>query len=235
MRGVATFSLYLLKDFSRSLWVIVPPGVTLALYRVFFLYGSDSAYLASIGGLIMALVCLLTTLLLASRANRASTYPLLARLPHRYELVAGVALSSLAVTLVMAAGLLATVILGGGVPLTLSELLAIVPRWLAILLLVVAFGLHMSRLVSRNGSNWVAYIVLILLTVSYERLEYPNSALLDAARAAFLSVLSPVTTTLLSSGTDGYIQNLLITLAYATLLLALAIWLFRKKDLLWTE
>ncbi len=235
MRETATLGLYLLKDFSRSLWVIVPPGVTIALYRVFFLYGSDSAYLATVGGMIMALVCLLTTLLLAGRANRAATYRLLSRVAHRYQLIASVAAGALAVTLTMAVLFLAAILLSGAVSLSAADLLVLAPRWLAILLFVVAFGLHMSHLVSRFGSNWLAYLVLILLLASYQRVEYLDSALLDTARTVLLTVLAPVTTTLLGGAGNAYLANIVITAVYAALLYALAVALFGRKDLLWAE
>ncbi len=236
MSRVATLSGFLLRDFSRSLWVIVPPGLTLALYRVFFLYGSDVPYFASIGAIILGLVCLATTLLLANTANRASTYALLARVPRRIELIAAIAASAFGITIVLAVLFTAGLWLSDQVPLTPVALLEIAPRWVALFLFVIAFGLHLSKLVSRGGSNLVAYLVLILAAVSYEPMDYPDTPVLNVMQDWTLRVLHPVTSTLL--GDANLPQSALLvglTLLYAAVLFALALWLFHRKDLLWAE
>jgi hypothetical protein len=236
MSRILTLSGFVLRDFSRSLWVIVPPGLTLALYRVFFLYGSDVPYFASIGAIILGLACLATTLLLANMANRASTYALLARVPQRTELIAAIAASAFGITVVLAVLFTAGIGLSGQVPLTPAVLLEIAPRWVAVFLFVIAFGLHLSKLVSRSGSNLIAYVFLILAAVSYEPLEYPDTPLLNAAQRLTLDALHPVTSILL--GDVNLLQSILmicLTLFYAAVLFALATWLFHRKDLLWAE
>ncbi len=236
MNRVITLSLFLLRDLARSLWIAVPPGLTIALYRVFFLYGSDVSYFASVGAMILGLVCLTTTLLLTSTANRASTYSLLARLPRRAELVAAIALTSLGLTLVHAIFFTALLWLSGQVPLTPLLVLGIAVRWLVWFVFLIAFGLHLTRFISRGGSNLVAYVILILVLISYERLEYPDFALVDTVQQITLALINPLTTILLgASDLLSYMPGLLITLLYAVLLYSLAVWLFRRKDLLWAE
>ncbi len=231
MNRIGTLTLFLLTDFSRSLLVFVPPGITLALYRVFFLYGSDVPYFASVGAIILSLVCLATIILLTNNANRASTYALLARVPHRGELVAALALAALFVTVVMALFFTATVWLGRSVPLTPLDLLAIAPRWLICFLFITAFGLHLSKLISLRASNLFAYAILILTLVSYQRLEYPESGLLDSIQRLITTVLGPVTAALLEGSPSG----LFVTFLYAIFLYSAAVWLFEHKDLLWAE
>ncbi len=229
------FAEFLLRDFSRTLWVVVPPGLTLAFYRLFFQYGSDADYLASVGAIMFVLICLATTLLIASRTDRASTYPLLARLGSRSAVVLAVGLASLLVTVALAICFLTVIILNRQVPLTPSGLADISVRWLTLFVFTIAFGLHMSRLISRGGSNLLAYLLLISLVVSYQRLEYPPGRVLDTA-ALFIGYLkSPVEAVVLGGVGMPPLQALAFTLGYALVLLLLAILLFARKDLLWAE
>ena len=57
MSRVLPLTWFLLVDFSRSLRVVVPPGLLLALYRVFFLYGSDAQYFGAVGAIMLAGSC----------------------------------------------------------------------------------------------------------------------------------------------------------------------------------
>ena len=101
---------------------------------------------------------------------------------------------------------------------------------------IIAFSLHLTRFISRGGSNLVAYVALILVFISYERLEYPDNPILDAIQQGILALLQPLTTGLLGAeALVSYLPGLLITLLYAVILYALAVWLFRRKDLLWAE
>jgi hypothetical protein len=97
----------------------------------------------------------------------------------------------------------------------------------------------MSKLVSRRGSHLLAYLLLgLLLSVADQRgilLRAGFGWLVDGAAL----VAGPITATLTQSvewaGIEGFLRPLLLTLLYAGLLFALAIGLFRSKDLLWTE
>ena len=230
---------YLLKDFSRSLRVVVPPGLLLALYRVLFQYGGDVPYFAAMGGVMLGFILVVTTLLLSGAANRASTYTLLARLPRRSELLSASALATGAIMLLLAILFVAFVVAGGQVPLTPADLLRIAVRWFALFFFLFAFALHLGRLVARRGSNLAAYLVLILCLVSYQRAEYPTLPVLDRLEAAATFILRPVLATI-GGGPDIatlplYAAAVLITMLYGLILYLLAAWLFERKDLTWAE
>jgi hypothetical protein len=239
MRSTLTLSWFLTRDFARSLYVIVPPALTLALYRVFFLYRADVAYFAAVGGVVLGFVCLTTTLLFASLANRAALYPLLARVPRRAHLIAAIVVSAISITVILALifGMVAQ--WQGVVQLTLGEACLIAPRWLALFVFVTAFGLHLSKLVSRGGSNLLAYGALIVTLSAYERERLPFEPMPDWLAQVVACVLRPLSATIVG-GSDlsaplGYAANLLGAWLYAAGLFALALWLFRRKDLLWVE
>ncbi|MGB8646863.1 MAG: hypothetical protein WCF84_16605 [Anaerolineae bacterium] len=239
MSRVWSLTLFLLKDFSRSLRIVVPPGLLLALYRVFFLYGSDVRYLGAVGAIMLGFICIVTTLLVIGTVNRASTYPLLARLSSRDELIAAIMLASFIITLSLAILFIGWIILNQQVPLQPFDLIKIATRWLVIFILVIAFALHLSKLVTRGGSNLVAYLIVVLSLVSYQRAEYPSFLLLDWTENLFTRILQPLTA-LISGGSDlitlsQYAIALAVTLLYSLLLYGLAIWLFRHKDLIWAE
>ncbi len=239
MNRVLSLTVFLLKDFSRSLRVVVPPGLLLALYRVFFQYGGDVQYFGAVGSIMLGFICIVTALLTIGLVDRASTYPLLARLPRRSELIAAVALATLVIMAILSLAFVLIIIAGHAVPLQPLDLLLAAARWLVLFLFLIAFALHMSRFVTRFGSNLVAYLLLILSLVSYQRVEYPAFPFLDWLESAFSIVMQPLTA-LMGSGADlatlpQLALALLLTLLYSLLLYALAVWLFRRKDLVWAE
>lgn len=239
MNRVVQLTGYLLKDFSRSLRVVVPPGLLLALYRVLFQYGGDVPYFAAMGGVMLGFILVVTTLLVSGGANRASTYSLIARLPRRRELLSAAALAAFAIILLLAVLFVGFIILNRQVPLTPSDLASIALRWLALFIFLFAFALHLGRLVARWGSNLVAYLLLILCLVSYQRVEYPTLPVLDRLEAAATFILRPVLA-VIGGGPDiatlpRYAAAVLITLFYGLILYLLAAWLFERKDLTWAE
>ena len=238
MSRVVTLSLFFTRDLFRSLWGVVPPALGVVLYWLTFYYAGTVDYFAAVGGMDLALVCLVTTLLLADRANRATTYPLLARLPHRGELLAAIAGSALCVTIPLAIVFAIVAQSLGVVQITLPEALIIAPRWLALFVLVTTIGLHLSRLASRGGSYLVAYLLLGLsLTVSeQQRLLGPE---LGWVPQTINVVTGPIAHLAASPVTPWepvpFLLALGVTSACSGLLFALAVWLFRRKNLMWAE
>ena len=80
MTRIATLTSYLIRTLSRSLAGIVPVALALAFGIIAFEYGMDQAQFVTVAGIGTSAICLVTALLLASRANRASSYLLVARL-----------------------------------------------------------------------------------------------------------------------------------------------------------
>lgn len=239
MRRVLVLSWYMVRDLFRSLAGAVPPILTLSVFQATFYFGGSVDYFASVGGADMMVVCLVTTLLFVSRANRATTYPLLARLSHRAELIAAIALGAFAVSTVIC--VLFTILAVGlnKVVLTPLQLFTIGPRWAILLTLTIALGCDMGKLVSRAG-YYISVIgaVAVLLTIAEQRVFLTGSnqnRLVDLVAA----ISAPVTTMLTAPvGSFEFVRNVLpmgTTLLYALILFILAASLLRHKDLLWVE
>jgi hypothetical protein len=121
----------------------------------------------------------------------------------------------------------------------MTDLLVIAPRWFALTALFSAIGLHLSRLVSRNGSHLIAFGLLALFATVIEQegvLLRSNFAWLVHVSAM---VSSPVMATLREPVSafqlGSYSAALLSMAAYTVGLFVLAAWLFRHKDLLWVD
>ncbi len=123
-----TLCVFMIRDLFRSLGGAVPPLLTLGLFQVTFLYGGKVDYFASVGGADIMFICLITTLLLASRANRAVSYLLLARLERRVELLGAIAAAAILISVAMGVLLVGTILGLNKVTVTPFEMLVIVPR-----------------------------------------------------------------------------------------------------------
>ena len=125
MNRIVTLTSFLIRDLFRSLAGIVPLACTLAFGLIAFEYGMDQPQFITVAGVGMGAICLATTLVLASRANRASSFLLVARLHRRTELLAALVLSSLAITtalaLLMALANLLAGRLSSGLPISLVD------------------------------------------------------------------------------------------------------------------
>jgi hypothetical protein len=234
-----TLALFLTRDLFLSLTGIVPLAAALAFGLIAFEYGMDQPQFFTVAGLGIGMICLLTTLLLASRANRASSYLLVARLHHRAEILAALLLSSLGITTVLALLIAAANLLAGRLTLEFPSLLWLLPTWLALWLMLSALALILSALSSRDGSNLVAYLLVVgLLLVNDQRVMLEGRRLGWLSRAA-AAVLWPVSTLLSRATADlhdrSYFLALALTLLYALLLFGLAAQLFVDKDLLWAD
>jgi hypothetical protein len=235
MSRVAALALYMLRDLYRSLAGVLPPALTLALYWLTFYYARSVDYFASVGGAALALVSLVTTLLLAERANRAAVYPFLARLQSRAELLAAILAGALCIMAAMTA-LFAVLAVGmGRVILSPWQALMILPRWLAVFVVVACLGLHMSKLVSRRGSYLLAYTAVGILVTVNEGTFLASHGLgwLVQAGGWLTAPMSALLSTEVVAGPDPL--ALVAALVYAGILFALAAALFRRKDLLWAE
>jgi hypothetical protein len=239
MNRVWTLTLFLVRDLFRSLAGIVPVAIALAFGLIAFQYGMDQAQFFTVAGVGTGLICSVTTLLLSSRANRAISYPLLARLHRRSELLAAPVVGSLIITAVLAALIAVANLLIGRLVLDFPSALWIVPTWLPLWLLAATLALPLSTLVSRGGSHLVGYALLLALLLVNEKNAPPPIRRLQWLIRLVGTILWPPIT-LLSRASAGvhdqtYLFALLLTLGYAVLLFGLATQIFVDKDLLWTE
>jgi len=239
MTRIWTLMLFLIRDLFGSLAGIVPLAAALAFGLIAFEYGMDQAQFITVGGIGLAAICLLTTLLLASRANRASSYLLLARLHRRTELLAALVLGGLLITIILALAIMGLNLLAGRLILDLPSALWITPTFLVAWLLAAALALPLSGLASRGGSHVAGYVLLTALLVLNDQKAWLHSRGLDLVARVVTIILWPVTT-LFGHGSASihdrtYFMALAAMLAYAALAFALADQLLEDKDLLWTE
>ena len=239
MRRVAALARFQLKELVRSLAIAAPIAITVALYWIFFEFPGDVDYFAATGGFALLVVSLVTTLLLAGQANRMSNTPVVARLPHRSELLGAIVASTLVVAAVMAAVYTILALGQAKVAMTLANLVVIAPRWFVLAALFATIGLQLSRLISRGGSHLIAFGLLALFATVFEQqgvLMRGDFAWLARAAAA---IGSPIMATLREPVAPlvlaRYGSTLLLMGAYTVGLFVLAAWLFRRKDLLWVD
>jgi hypothetical protein len=239
MNRVYALAWFFAKDLFRSLAGIVPLAIALTFGLIAFEYGMDQAQFITVAGIGVGAICLLTTLLLSSRANRASSYLLVTRLHRRSELLLALILASLGITTALAILIASGNLLTGRLTLDFPSALWILPTWMPLWLLAGALALPLSALASRGGSHMLSYVLLAVLLVANDQKAALTSRGLDWLAQGVTIVLWPVSRLLAkaSSGIhDGsYWLAGALTLAYAGLFLGVAISLFKDKDLLWSE
>jgi hypothetical protein len=239
MRRIVPLSLFLIRDLFASLTGVVVPAAGLTFYLIAFRYGMDQAQFITVAGVALGVIGLLAALLLAGRAARASFYPFVARLRRRSELLAGIWLGSLMITIVVAVLMTAAALLRGQLTLSMPSALWIVPTWLALWALTIALALPLSGLTSRSGSHLAGYLLVTALLVANDRRWLLDKEGLTWISRAVSIILWP-TTTLLAQASTGvhdrtYLIALAATLSYALLLFLLGDQLFEHKDLIWPE
>jgi hypothetical protein len=239
MNRIFILSTILVRDLFLSMSGIVPLAAALAFGLIAFEYGMDQAQFITVGGVGTLVLCFLTTLLLASRANRASTYLVLARLHRRAELLASLILASFSISVLLAILIALGNLLTGRLILELPATYWIPPSWSPLLLLAASLGLALSGLVARGGSHLVGYLLLAGLLVANEQSALLADRGLTWLARAVAAAIWPVSTLLAhaSAGSlDGaYFLAGALTLGYAILLYLLAALLFQDKDLCWSE
>ena len=239
MSRVWILSQYLLYDLSRAAAGIVPLALAVAFGIIAFEYGMDQAQFITVAGVGIGAICFVSGLMLAGRANRASSYPIIARLRNRMELLTAVVLSSLILTAVLALLITVANLLAGRLTLDFPSALWIAPTWLVLWLLAGALALPLSALTTRGGTHLLGYGLLAALLVTNDQKAWLAARGWDWAVQVVTAVLWPVTTLLgqASAAQHGqsYWLGLALTCLYALLLFGLAVQLFADKDLLWVE
>jgi hypothetical protein len=239
VKRVAVLSLFLIRDLFRSLACLVPLAAGVTFYGIAFEYGMDQAQFTTVAGVGLGAICLLTALLLTGRANRASFYPFAARLYRRSELLAAVLVGSLAVTTIIALVMTEAALLQHKLTLDLPSALWIIPTWLTLWLFMAALALPLSSLVSREGSHMVGYVLITALLVANDRRSYLEGHRLQWLSRAVTTILWPLATLLAQASAANYGLSywlaIVLTVAYAGILVGLGTALFAHKDLLWPE
>ncbi len=239
MNRICALAGFFAKDLFLSLAGIVPLAAALAFGIIAFEYGMDQAQFITVAGIGVGAICLLTTLVLSSRANRASSYLLITRLGRRSGLLVVLVLTGLGITSALAILIASGNLLTGRLALDFPTALWIVPTWIPLWLLAGALALPLSALVSRGGSHLISYVLLAGLLIANDRKAMLSSHGLDWLSRGLSTLLWPIST-LLAQASSGihdrsYWLAGALTLVYTGLLLAAAISLFQDKDLLWSE
>jgi hypothetical protein len=239
MRRIWVLARYFVSDLARSLAGIVPLAAALAFGVIAFEYGMDQPQFITVAGLGTCAICSLTTLLLAGRANQASTYPLLARLKRRGELLAALVVGGIVITTILVLMISAANLILGRLTLNFPSVFWILPTWSALWLLGAALALPLSGLTGRRGSNVAGWVFLTVLLVANDQGTWLRNHGFEWLTRAISAITWPVATMLRQASADthgrNYILALLLTLLIAGLLYGLAAQLLEDKDLLWAE
>ena len=239
MNRLRTLVAFLTHELFHSLAGILPLAAALAFGIIAFEYGMDQPQFVTVAGVGLGAICLMTTLILASRVNRASSYLLVARLHQRSELLVSVILSGLGISIVLAILIAVGNLLTARLTLDFPSVLWIVPTWLPLWLLAAALALPLSALVGRSGSHLFGYVLLASLLIANDRKSVLAAHGLGWLVQAIDAILWPVNTLLSQASAGIYARNyflaLALTLVYAGLFFGLAVAFFSDKDLLWSE
>ncbi|HEY1409166.1 MAG TPA: hypothetical protein VF434_09500 [Promineifilum sp.] len=155
----------LLILFGLVYWAIFfPPGQTTPdIENYIILIGSLGAAATFFSGLVIA-----------GRASRLETYPMLVRLPSRVEYLVAVLLATIALGLFIQL-LVAGLALLRGPDLVVSRLLAIPPIWLSVNVLAAILAMHASDLVTAGWSRVIIFSLLAFALILNSASPDPES------------------------------------------------------------
>lgn len=158
---------YFLKSFFFSIAGSLMVILSLVYWAVFFPPGQGTPdyenYVILIGAF-GAAATFLTTISIASRANRLENYPFITRLASRVEYLVAVLLSAL-ISGAMLQILVAALALIRGPELDAQRLLLFPPLWIALNILAAVLALHASDLVTSGWSRVIVFSLLAILLI----------------------------------------------------------------------
>ena len=149
----------------------------LVYWAIFFPSGQTTPdienYIILIGSL-GAAATFFSGLVIAGRASRLETYPMLVRLPSRVEYLVAVLLATIALGLFIQL-LVAGLALLRGPDLVVSRLLAIPPIWLSVNVLAAILAMHASDLVTAGWSRVIIFSLLAFALILNSASPDPES------------------------------------------------------------
>ena len=165
MRRIWALSRYFLRTFFTSITGIVFIILTLGFWFVIFnprQLTPDASYYILIIGIFGAGMGFLTTIAVASQANKMQLAAWQVRFPSRAEYLVAVFLATIIITLALQF-LLALLALINGPELTFANVVMIPPVWLSMLLITAVLALHATDLVTNGWSRVYVFGILAIL------------------------------------------------------------------------
>lgn len=165
MRRIVALTNYFVRSL---LWSLTGIGLvlgTLVYWIVFFnpqQQTPESAYYVLVIAVFGAIMAFVVTIVMGTRANHASLYPWVVRLPSRVEYVTAVLFGTFIITLLLQL-LLALLALINGPTLELSRIVEIPPVWFSLAVLAAVVGLHVTDLVTAGWSRVYIFGLLAIL------------------------------------------------------------------------
>lgn len=162
---IVTLVGYLLYRLSTSITGAGYIAITIAYYMFAFRTETpEPDYYILVIGLFGALITFLIGLTLASKANEASTYPILVRLNSRTEYLVAILATTLLVSLLLQLSMAAVALIRNAPVLTIQQALEIPPIWVSLNILFGVLSLHASDFVVRGWSRvWLFGILAVFL------------------------------------------------------------------------
>lgn len=235
MSRVFTLVAYVLGEFSSTWQVVIPPALALTFYGIAFQYGATPAYFATVTALAMVLIMAITVLLLSGRLNRAASYPLVARLGSRTELLVALVLAAFLVTVVLTLLVCVLALIQRIVTLSADQWLRLGVTWPLLYLCAGSFALLLTNLTSRRGSHILFYALVALFAAVYDYSDELARANAGWIVQVWQRVLAPFGDALDPLVSANLLRADLLIVGYALVCFLLAGWLFGGKDLLWSD
>lgn len=146
MMRVWTLVSYILREFFDTWQAFVPPALALTFYGIAFKYGATPTYFATVTALAMMVIMTLTVLMLSGRINRAATYPLIARLSSRMEILVALVLAAMLVVGALTLLICVLALVQRVVTLTPAQWLRLTVTWPLLFLCAGTFALLLTNL-----------------------------------------------------------------------------------------
>jgi hypothetical protein len=201
---ILAVSAYLFRSFLFSLAGLLYILLALAYYMVLFdprQLTPDPDYYILVLGLLGLGLSFLVTLSIAARANNASHFPLIVRLPSRIEYLTAVFFSSILFASIIQFVIALIALVANGPNLDFREYLLIPPFWISGNVLFAVLSLHATDLVTAGWSRVYVFATIGLLL-------YLQSGL-DVLSDWLSNLFNQFGNTLLATGLDA-----LATLAF---------------------
>lgn len=235
MKRVSTLVAYMLRDFASTWQAFVPPALALTFYGIAFQYGATPTYFATVTALAMVVIMTITLLMLSGRLNRAASYPLVARLWSRTELLLALVLAAFVVVMVLTLLICVMALVQDIVVLAPTQWLQLAVTWPLLFICAGAFALLLTNLTSRGGSHILFYALVALFAAVYDYSDELARGNAGWVVQAWQRVLAPFGDALNPFTTTNLLRANLLVVGYALLCFWLATWLFGDKDLLWSD